>query len=424
MGSILPQEKHAPMHLAMDWAQGTGVHSRKRTAVYRGVVEYNRDPDHRGRVKVRVAENGPEYSQQNPSQPRCPTLSLPWAAPMFGHSTGMGFGAFTVPAVGARVYVMYERAHPEQPLYFGGWYANATRRKRYGVTGTTLEPPRKEFDEQPGYNETGLLGGDFMYPPRPTEYQGHWEEEQGPELPLELVDMVDHTPDTQLLFKTLKGASLLVKERDEVEEMVLTDRLGAELRFESNTPLLENGVLRRGRVSATQHKPMSLDNLSHFTHNVSLMNAVRSGLEISSGTIGDDNAIKLDIHPEQTQKKNVELFDTRVAMELDPGEDRIKLLYREEGEDLGYILFDRVGRKLDIVGMQSMSISSTEEIDIRAPKIKLTGDIDIEGEVSYFGNQKSVFIEADMEPCATPFRNYIPCSTRSSIWRGTREYKR
>jgi len=417
-------EKKAPINLGLDWRAGSGVHARDRVAIVRGIVEFNRDPDHRGRVKVRVAEDGPEYSNRFPDKPRFATLSLDWCLPLFGHGSGMGFGSFTVPPVGARVYVMYERAHPEQPVYFGGWVANAARRKRYGVTGTTLDPPRKETEEEEGFNESGGKGGDYMLPPRPTEYQGYWEEEQGPELPLELADMVDHTPDTQMFFKTLKGASLLVKERDEVEEMVLTDRLGAELRFESNTPLLENGVLRRGRVSGTQHEPMSLDNLSHFTHNVSLVNAVRSGLEISSGTIGDDNSIKLDIHPEQTQKKNTELFDTRAAMELDPGEDRIKLLYRENSEDLGYIIFDRVGRRLDIVGMQSLAISSTEEVAITAPKIKLTGDIDIEGEVSYFGNQKSVFIDADMEPCGTPFRNYIPCSTWSSIWRGTREYKR
>jgi len=138
--SIRPFEKKAPHNLGMDWKQGTGVHARDRTTVRRGIVEYNRDPDHRGRIKVRVAEDGPEYSARFPEQPRSPTLSLEWCSPLFGSYAGMGFGSFTVPPVGARVYVMYERSHPEQPVYFGGWYANSVRRRRYGVTKTTRTP--------------------------------------------------------------------------------------------------------------------------------------------------------------------------------------------------------------------------------------------------------------------------------------------
>lgn len=290
-----------PADLSIDWRYGKGYHRRDRVAIVRGVVEYNRDPDHRGRVMVRVLEDGPEMSEREKETVRSATFSLGWCMPLFGQGAGSGFGSFTVPAVGSRVYVMYERAHPTQPVYFGGWYANSPRQRRYGVTKSTLAPPQKEFEDSPGFNSEGNKGGDLKYPPKPTPYQGYWMEEQGPERPLELAEMVDHAPDSQMYFKTLKGASLLVKERDEAEEMVLTDRLGAELRFESNTPIVENGVLRRNRVSSTQHEAMSLDNLAHFKHTVSLTTANRAGLEVVA-TTNDDDSILLQTHPKENSR--------------------------------------------------------------------------------------------------------------------------
>lgn len=293
--------KQTPAELAVDYRWGVGTHRRNRVQIVRGVVEYNRDPDHRGRVMVRINEDGPEM---HPLQKGCSlqcSLSLGWANPLFGQGSGSGFGAYTVPPVGARVFVMCEEGHPDQRLYFGGWVANSPEQRRYGVTESTITPPKKQSDFEPGFDDQGCVGGDNKYPPKPTQYQGHWMEEQGPERPLELAEMIDHTPDTQMFFKTLKGASMMVKERDEAEEMVITDRMGAELRFESNMEIQEDGVIRRNRVSSTQHEAMSLDNLAHFRHLVSLTSANRQGLEIASSTI-DDDSVLLQTHPKKNSR--------------------------------------------------------------------------------------------------------------------------
>jgi hypothetical protein len=400
---------------SIDWAAGKGVHSKQFFAVVRGVVEYNRDPHHRGRIMVRVLEDGPEFQIQKPKEPRRPTFDLGWCSPMMGVGSGAGFGSYTVPPVGARVFVMYERGDFSQPLYFGGWVANAPRQKRYGVTKTTLSPPLKEYPEDSGYSEEGAAGTeyDFKFPPKPTAYQGHWMEEQGPEIPLELLEMVDHTPDTQLYFKTLKGASLLVKERDEAEEMVLTDRLGAELRFESNVTSVEldednaGGVVRRGRVSATQHEPMSLDNLVNTNHSMSLTNAIRAGLEVEANIYGDDS-LRLQVHPEQDIKKNVEVMPTRVAVELDEGEQRVRIIYIEQGENIGSITFDASSRALDIQGIERTRIFASEDIVLSSPKVRILGDIDIEGEIRHMGGKKFTFLDNDMEPYGSQTRNYWP----------------
>ena len=395
---------------SVDWFYGTGVHRKDFFAVVRGVVEYNRDPQHRGRVMVRVLEDGPEFkiNKEKKSEPRKATLDLGWCSPMFGLGSGAGFGAFTVPPVGSRIFVMYERGNFQQPLYFGGWVANAPSRRRYGATKTTLEPPVKEFPDDPGYNEEGQFGEDYSlkYPPKPPPYQGHWEEEQGPEIALELTEMIDHTPDSQMLFKTLKGASLLVKERDEAEELILTDRLGAELRFSSNTPITENSVLRRGRVSATQHEPITLDNLAFEKHSLSLLTAPRTGLEIENTSNNDDDSLRLQIHPEHPYTKNPELMDTRVAVELDEGERRVRLIYKENGVVTGQLEFDAVAKTINLEGLEHIHLNCDTDIVLTAPKVKILGDLDVEGEIRHLGGEKFVFIDNDTGPCGSQFRNH------------------
>lgn len=394
--------------LARDWRFGGGQHSRANKHIVRGVVEYNRDPDHRGRVMVRTIEDGPEMKihPDKKKEPRVATFTLGWCSPLFGMGAGAGFGSFIVPPVGARVYVLYERGDLENGVYFGGWFANSDRQRKYGATDTTLTPPKKQFDEDDGFDEDGKSGGDFLYPPKPPPYHGQWTVEQGPEIPLELVEMIDHTPDNQLLFKTLKGASLLVKERDEAEELVLTDRLGAELRFESNTELLEEGVLRRGRVSAMQHEPISLDNLAFSRHTMSLLTAPRTGLEVANTSDNGDDSLRLQIHPEHPYIKNPELMDTRVAVELDEGEQRVRIIYLEGGTAVGQLEFDAISKTLNINGLESTRITADTDIELTAPKVRIIGNLDVEGEIRHLGGEKFTFLDNENDPYGAPTRNY------------------
>jgi phage baseplate assembly protein gpV len=322
---------------------------------------------------------------------------------------GAGFGSFMVPPVGARVYVLYERGDPENGVYFGGWFANSDRQRKYGATDTTLNPPKKQFDEDEGFDEDGKSGGNLLYPPKPPPYQGQWTVEQGPEIPLELVEMIDHTPDSQLLFKTLKGASMLVRERDEAEDLALTDRLGAELRFESNTELLEEGVLRRGRVSALKHKPMTLDNLAFARHTMSLVTAARSGLEVEHDTEQGDS-LRMQLHAEHPYIKNPELLDTRVAVEMDESEQRVRVIYKEGGEEVGAFEFDAISQTLSIVGMPQTRVTADSDITLEAPKVRIVGDLDVDGEIRHIGGKKYTFLENDLEPYGAPTRNYWPHS--------------
>jgi hypothetical protein len=393
MHKIIKRDLENAHNFVSDWMFQEGRHST-RPYICRGVVEYTRDPERRGRVLVRVVEDGPEMQVANTNVPRTATFDLTWCDPLFPAGAGMGFGSFTVPPVGSRVFVLYERGHVDQPLYFGGWYANSPRRRRYGVTKTTITPPNTQHEDEPGFDENGNPGGDYRYPPKPTPYGGHWTEEQGPEIPLELVEMLDHTPDIQMFFKTLKGATMMVKERDEVEEFFLIDRLGSELRFEASTELQEDGVIRRGMNSVSQLEPMGLDSLIDPAQRVSLMTGAGTGLEMESGKHGNDS-ISLQTSPATTFSKSRarELQATRMAVELDEGEQRLQLLYLEGGTVVGRITFDAVSSRLDIQGLDHIQISSDRAIELEAPQIRVRGDLEIEGEIRHIGGDQMTFVD-------------------------------
>jgi len=389
-----------------DWMFQEGQHA-PRPHLLRGVVEYTRDPERRGRVLVRVVEDGPEMQVANTNVPRTATFDLTWCDPLFPAGAGMGFGSFTVPPVGSRVFVLYERGHADQPVYFGGWYANSPRQRRYGVTKTTITPPNTQHDDDPGYNENGNPGGDFRYPPKPTPYGGHWTEEQGPELPLELNEMLDHTPDTQMFFKTLKGATMVVKERDEVEEFFLIDRLGSELRFESSVETQEDGVTRRGMNSVSQLEPMGLDNLIDPAQRVSLLTAAGTGIEMESGKHGNDG-IHIQTAPASEVSKNRarELSSTRMAVELDEGEQRLRILFLEAGVTTGELTFDAVSNRIDLRGLDHVQIESDRAIQLEAPQIRIRGDLEIDGEIRHIGGDKMTFVDNDTTPYDSQMRNF------------------
>ena len=78
---------------------------------YRGAVRNNVDPLMTGRILCEVPDVGGN------------TLSS-WALPCLP-GAGPNMGMFTVPPVGAGVWVEFERGDPDHPIWTGGWYSEA-----------------------------------------------------------------------------------------------------------------------------------------------------------------------------------------------------------------------------------------------------------------------------------------------------------
>jgi len=108
--------------------QGTGKFFGK----YRGTVVNNVDPMQIGRIQVSV----PDVS----------VIPGSWAMPCFP-VTGAQTGVFTVPLIGAGVWVEFERGDPDYPIWVGGFYGSAAevpalaRTVPPAVPGITMQTP-------------------------------------------------------------------------------------------------------------------------------------------------------------------------------------------------------------------------------------------------------------------------------------------
>lgn len=102
---------------------------------HRGTVLNNIDPMQIGRIQAIV----PDVTGLLPSSWAMPCL--PWA--------GLNTGVFTVPPVGAGVWIEYERGDPDHPIWVGGYWGSAAETPVLakavppGVAGITLQTTLK-----------------------------------------------------------------------------------------------------------------------------------------------------------------------------------------------------------------------------------------------------------------------------------------
>jgi phage baseplate assembly protein V len=88
---------------------------RSYPSIYRGVVEDNKDPNNLGRCKIRVPSVHGELTY--------PVDILPWARPIALSPISKERGSVNLPDVGDIVWVLFEGAEKDFPVYFGGTYA-------------------------------------------------------------------------------------------------------------------------------------------------------------------------------------------------------------------------------------------------------------------------------------------------------------
>ena len=90
---------------------------------YRGTVVNNIDPLQTGRIQAMV----PDVAGFVPGTWAMPCLPL----------TGLNTGVFTVPPIGAGVWVEFERGDPDYPIWVGGFWGSAAE---VPVLAHTLPP--------------------------------------------------------------------------------------------------------------------------------------------------------------------------------------------------------------------------------------------------------------------------------------------
>jgi hypothetical protein len=111
---------------------------------YRGVVTDNSDPTTRGRIKVSVPAVLGDLES--------------WAMPCLPY-TGNGMGSYTIPEVGAGVWVEFEAGDASYPIWSGGFWADGELPQN--EQGTTASPSLKIFRTAEGlmatFNDTSKV---------------------------------------------------------------------------------------------------------------------------------------------------------------------------------------------------------------------------------------------------------------------------
>lgn len=90
-------------------------YKRECPHLYRGQVINNNDPKNLGKCKIRVPAVHGELTS--------PDSVLPWARPLVLSPVAKGRGSVNIPRVGDIVWVLFEGADKDYPVYLGGTYA-------------------------------------------------------------------------------------------------------------------------------------------------------------------------------------------------------------------------------------------------------------------------------------------------------------
>ena len=175
------------------------------SSFWRGIVVDNNDPDKLGRVKVRIPQI---YGIDIDDASYVSNPSIPWATCAISQASNDS-GTFLPPNIGDTVFVTFENGQPDCPLYFGGIY---TLRRDDEVDNKAIGS-YKVFNNR----LINVVNDD---------------------LPKEIVNGTE-----RIIYKSVKGALIMVDDKDGEECIKITDQSGQSIIMEN---LSKETLNRRG----------------------------------------------------------------------------------------------------------------------------------------------------------------------------------
>lgn len=165
--------------------------SSSAEGLYRARVEDNKDPMQLGRIRVRV----PGFHGIPGNEGALEKDMLPWASYASISGGGYEHGSFIMPEIGDYVYLLFECNDPDKPVYIAG---------SYGTQSTISKQ----------YNE----GSDAWSAPTGET-----------EIPSEAKD----SPNKKVIYKSPKGAIIMIDENAGKESITIMDRVGQTIVMKS-----------------------------------------------------------------------------------------------------------------------------------------------------------------------------------------------
>lgn len=340
---------------------------------YSAKVEYINDPTQTGRIKVRIP-----VLYGMPSDTK--TENLPWARPCLPFGGGHDYGAYAIPPVGSTVWVIFEGGNIEYPIWIGTWPGIPTEPQ------TMLRDSNKKLPERPV----------SMSPDLNTT----WQSAPGPDGPVEGLIQVDSRPERYVVFKSPKGAAVLIEDRDEAEFLQIVDRGGQNLTFNSpvkSSENLKNAAARGGRTSLNGD-PVPMDSTLAEEASVLLIDQAGQHLELLASKNG--NRVRLVSKP---TGENKEIDATSVTLELDSSRSRACITVMKDGLVKAQIEVDGETESIRLNAPNGISISTTN-LDIQG-NLNVLGDIIAHGDSStmgegFFGKDLSSVRDGSTKPLA------------------------
>lgn len=333
----------------------------KLYGIYRAKVEYINDPNQTGRVKVRIPVLHSTDKQMS-------TDLLPWAVVMSNFGGGYDYGTKHIYPVGSTVFVMFEGGNVEYPVVIGSWEGNSTS-WNIMLRDTAGEWPKGPMSMSP-------------------QEDIPWFSPPGGDSPKEYLLMSEHSPERYVPFKSVKGATIDVEDRDEVEHTRILDRAGQGLFFDAPIlaevpegkpfPANEGNQAQRGLRTAQEGDQLPLESTLASEASVTLVDINSQSIMLHSSE--NANSIKLtskqpEAEKELTLGRNKELpGEYSASLELASGYKVINLEITNNGISLARISLDGNVGTLFIDAPTLTKINSETTI--------LSGDVKIEGNLT------------------------------------------
>lgn len=255
-------------------------------AMYVGIVEDTNDPRGLGRIKVRIpALHGTSGNQAY----YMPTKQIPWASPALLNGGTNDMGQYIVPIKGSQVMVTFELNSFNKPVYMGSVPSNTSgKTKYYNDNNAIYSGDNVDINTNDRIRDLSVSSSVPYKGPNRTRPQTHKEK---------------MTTGKTVLYKSLKGSTVMIDDADGVENIIFMDANGQRLQLGNSSG---NALPRRGsrmepvRGASTY---MSLangqgDEIRIVKGNVNITTGNNESIDLSDGTILISNSngdkIKID----------------------------------------------------------------------------------------------------------------------------------
>lgn len=321
----------------------------EKTGVWRGTIEYNQDPLQLGRVKVRILELDGEFEggEVNKDNYWIPTEKLPWARVMHQFGGGYDYGNFTIPPIGSTCFVMFEKSDPRYRIVIGYWCGSPKTPQKFG-TNPDETLPTEEY----------------------ANSMGKWYGKNAPEPPLESQGIRNHDPTRQVLYKSPKGHTIVVDDRDEGEFIEILDRTGQGIRFECYVTKEQNKGNKEQRGLRSVFRGDAVDRSSLVNNRARIIIRDLAGSEIEFDSKNNGEKIKITACRGKTSDEK----------------QIIELLAHQGRTTVKAVKSNQIQSSLSVDSSGNIEVKATNQIKLSSPNVVIQGYLRVEGSASISGD--------------------------------------